>query len=57
MIMDNLVFNQLFKNSLCIIYLNKIVVGLFVNEPMNKGRHYVLAIIPGLLRYHSIMNQ
>ena len=33
------------------------ISGSFVNGPVNKIRHYVWDILPGLLRDHSVTNQ
>ena len=49
--------DQWFKHTLCVSYFTEIISGPFGNVPVNKIRHYVLAIIPGLLGGHYITNQ
>ena len=44
-----LVLNKGFKQTLCFGYFTELILGSFGNGPVNKSRHYVLAILLGLL--------
>ena len=44
-----LVLNKVFKQTLCFGYFTELILGSFGNGPVNKSRHYVLAILLGLL--------
>ena len=51
-----LALGQWFNQTLCVSHFNELILGSFGNIPVNKSRHYVLYILPGLLRYRYIMN-
>ena len=42
------------KQTLHVSYFTEGISGSFGNGPVNKSKHYLLDIIIGLLRYHSI---
>ena len=46
----HLVLNKLFNQTTRDSYFTEISLGSFGNVPVNKSRHYVLAILLGLLR-------
>ena len=52
-----MVFDQRFKQTLGVSYFTEMILGSNVNGPVNKIRHYVLAILPGLLRDNYAINQ
>ena len=53
----HLLFDEWCKQTLWFSYFTETVLGSLDNGSVNKIRHYVLAILVGLLMYHSIMNQ
>ena len=48
---------RLFNHTISVGYFTEMILGLFGNGLVNKIRHYVLATLTGLLRYHSIIGQ
>ena len=53
----HLVFDQWYKQTLYVGYFNELILGSFGNGQVNKIRQYVLDIILGLLRDHSVKTQ
>ena len=53
----HLVFDQWYKQTLYVSYSTEFILGSFGNGQANKTRLYVLAIILGLLRDHSVKTQ
>ena len=52
----HLVSEFIFDQQLCVSYFNELILGSFGNEPVNKIRHYVLVILPCLLRDNYLTN-
>ena len=50
----NLVLDQLFKHILLVSYFTEFIWGSFGDRPVNRSRHYFLAMLIGLLRDHYI---
>ena len=52
-----LVLDQWFNQALCVGYVFEFISGSFVNGLVNEIRHYVLDVLLGILRDHSVYNQ
>ena len=52
----HLVLDKWFKQTLCVKYFTELFLGSFDNVPDIKTRHYLLAIILGLMRDYYVMN-
>ena len=51
-----MVLDQWFMHTLCVRYFTELRSGPFDNRSVNEIKHYLLAILIGLLRDHSIYN-
>ena len=49
-VLVSLVLDKWFNQTLCVSYFTELVLGSFGDGPVNKCRHYMLAILIGLLR-------
>ena len=50
----HLVLEQWFRQTLCVRYFTGIILSSIGDVPVNKIRHYALAILLGLLSYHYV---
>ena len=46
----HMLLDQLFNQTLIVSYFTELILESFGNVPVNKIRHYVLAILLGLFR-------
>ena len=53
----HLVLDNLFRQTLFDSYFNEMISGSFGNVPVNKTRHYFLAILLGFLWYYCVTNK
>ena len=52
-----MVLDQWFKQTICVSYFTDLSLGSFDNEKDNEIRHYVLAVILGVLWDYYVYNQ
>ena len=52
-----LLLDQLFNKKLWVSYFTETILDSFYNEQVNENRHYLLAVLLGLLRDHSVMKE
>ena len=52
-----LLSEQWFKRIICVYLVFELILGSFVNEPVNKIIHYVLSSLLGVLSDYSVIKQ
>ena len=53
----HVLLDKWFKQTLCVSHLTELISGSFGNGPVDKSRHFLLALLLGLLGDQYITNK